>query len=86
MKFLVDTRQLVPDVVGDVNEDRVEDRWRSSSRVRDGDAHGEKMARGLHVKPAGETNEVRGIPGGRGEATERCEHVVANKIYYLGKI
>ena len=49
LKFLVDTRQLVPDVVGEVNEDRVEDRWRSSSRVWDGDAHGEKMARGLHV-------------------------------------
>ena len=49
LKFLVDTRQLVPDVVGVVNEDRVEDRWRSSIRVWDGDAHGEKMARGLHV-------------------------------------
>jgi hypothetical protein len=59
LKFHVDTRQLVTDVVGEENEDGVEDRgWSSIERVWEGDEQGGKMSRGQHVQAAGQSNEV----------------------------
>ena len=47
------------DVVGEENEDGVEDRgWSSIERVWEGDEQGGKMSRGQHVQAAGQSNEV----------------------------
>ena len=53
LKFHVHTRQLVTDVVGEENEDRVEDWWRPSiGRVRDRDEQRGKLSRSEHVQSA----------------------------------
>jgi hypothetical protein len=81
LKFHVHTRQLVTDVVGEENEDSVEDWWRPSiGRVRDRDEQRGKLSRSEHVQSAWQLSEVQWIPWGRGEATKRGEYVVANII------
>jgi len=56
LKFNIHTRQLVMNVVGEEDENWVENRWWFILELDDGDVEGWDLGRGSHEKPAGQSN------------------------------